>query len=327
MPVRDGERYVAAAVESVLGQSLPELELVVVDDGSVDGTGAVLSRIRDSRLCVVANERPLGIPASLNRGLALAQGRYIARHDADDVSEPMRLERQVELLDARPDVALCGTWARLVDERGRRVGVARPPAEPAELLPALSTGNRLVHGSVAFRPEAVRALGGYREEFAFAQDYDLYLRLSERHLLASVPEELYEVRIHSAAATLRETARQHAFALLARELAEERRGRDRDALDDRRPIDVLLRDTLARHPPDGLHVALASYRWRLGDLRGYRRALLGLIACDRRRHDNYLRLLASLGGRRVATAAERLLVPGRRAEWILGGERDQSEAR
>ncbi|MGZ4398718.1 MAG: glycosyltransferase family 2 protein, partial [Gaiellaceae bacterium] len=93
LPVRDGERFVARAVASVLHQSLRELELIVVDDASADATGTILSQIADERLAAVRNERPLGVAASLNLGLERARGRYVARMDADDVSLPRRLER------------------------------------------------------------------------------------------------------------------------------------------------------------------------------------------------------------------------------------------
>ena len=120
MSVHDDAAFVGEAVESVLGQTLGDLELLVVDDGSTDTTPDVLAGFTDSRVTVLRNDAVLGLATSLNRGLDTAQGRYVARLDADDVALPDRLARQVERLHARPAAAAVGTAVIDVDARGRR---------------------------------------------------------------------------------------------------------------------------------------------------------------------------------------------------------------
>src|SRR5271170_5563678 len=108
MPVHNGERYLAEAIESVLGQSAGDLELLIVDDGSTDRSAEICRDYRDPRIRLVQNPTHLGIVASLNRGLDLAAGAYVARMDSDDISLPERLEKQIRLLDENPEVGVCG---------------------------------------------------------------------------------------------------------------------------------------------------------------------------------------------------------------------------
>ena len=119
MSVYNGERYLAEAIDSILGQSMSDLEFIVIDDGSTDGTPRILEKYtaRDERVWVVRNERNLGLTRSLNRCLSLARGEYFARQDADDISLPERLALQVQLLDANPHVGAIGTGSRGLIER------------------------------------------------------------------------------------------------------------------------------------------------------------------------------------------------------------------
>jgi glycosyltransferase involved in cell wall biosynthesis len=198
MPVRDAERFLAAALDSVLGQSLKELELLAVDDGSRDASPAILARYAaaDARVRVLSR-RSEGIAAALNAGIADARAACIARMDADDVSEPDRLARQLAILDARPDVVLVGTAATLVDEHGRTVGRVGPPVDHDVIVEELRTRNALVHGSVAFRRAAWEAAGGYDQAAGLVEDYDLWCRLLAHGRVAGVAEPLYRLRVHA----------------------------------------------------------------------------------------------------------------------------------
>src|SRR6478672_8128862 len=131
MPVRDGEAYLEEAVASVLGQTLEDLELIVVDDGSTDSSGEILERLAaaDPRVHILTGSTRSGISAALNRGWREARGGYIARLDADDVALPGRLERQVRFLDEHPAVAVVGSAAILIDPDGRELGTARVPTD------------------------------------------------------------------------------------------------------------------------------------------------------------------------------------------------------
>lgn len=190
MSVYDGERHLAEAIESVLGQSLGDFELIVVDDGSTDGTDHILRSFaaRDERVRVVQNESNVGLTRSLNRGLAAARGVYVARHDADDICAPRRFELQTRFLDARPDVALvCGAFERM-DEDGRPLGRVTVPGDHDSLEATLLLMNPICHSSVMARRDSVSRAGGYDESFAFSQDYDLWWSIGRIGSLAALPE-------------------------------------------------------------------------------------------------------------------------------------------
>jgi glycosyltransferase involved in cell wall biosynthesis len=194
MSVHNGAPWVREAVESVLRQTMRELELIVIDDGSTDATPEVLAGIRDPRLLVVRQAR-VGLTRSLNQALGLASAPLVARLDADDVALPERLARQRAFLDAHPDVGLLGTGAREVDEAGREVAVIRPPADDVAIRRALIRRNPFVHSSVVMRRGVLAQAGGYDETLPVAQDYDLWMRMSRLTRLANLPEPLIVRRL------------------------------------------------------------------------------------------------------------------------------------
>ena len=153
MSVRDGAPWVREAVESVLAQTAPDLELIVIDDGSTDATTDVLASFRDSRLRV-ERQPPAGLTRALNRARGLARAPLLARLDADDLALPERLARQRAFLDSHPEVGLLGTGAREVDASGREVGIMSPPEGDAALRRALIRENPFVHSSVMMRRSA-----------------------------------------------------------------------------------------------------------------------------------------------------------------------------
>jgi len=187
--VHNGAPWVSRAVESVLGQTLADLDLIVVDDGSTDATPTLLAAVRDSRLIVERQSRT-GLTRALNRALARARAPLIARLDADDVALPARLERQRAFLEGHPDVGLLGTAARVVDEADRELAVIRPPEADPAIRRALIRRNPFVHSSVMARRALVEQVGGYDASFPVAQDYDLWLRLSAVTRMANLPEPL-----------------------------------------------------------------------------------------------------------------------------------------
>jgi glycosyltransferase involved in cell wall biosynthesis len=194
MGVRDGAPWISKAIESVLDQTLADLELIVVDDGSTDATSTLLSAVRDPRL-VRARQPRAGLAVALNRALDRARGPLVARLDADDVALPTRLERQCAFLQAHPDVGLLGTAARVVDEADHDVAVIRPPEDDRAIRHALIRRNPFVHSSVMLRRALATAAGGYDASFPVAQDYDLWLRLSAVTRMANLPELLVVRRL------------------------------------------------------------------------------------------------------------------------------------
>ena len=177
------------AIDSILGQSLADLELIVVDDGSTDDTAAVVGAVDDARLRYLPFERNVGISSSLNAGLEAARAPLVAINDADDWSEPARLERQVALLDARADVAVVGCRMREVDESGTEL---RPLTtfSAGDVRPVLMRFNPIPNTASMYRRELALDLGGYDARYRYAMEYDLWLRLSERHALWALDEVL-----------------------------------------------------------------------------------------------------------------------------------------
>lgn len=189
LAVYNGEPWLGEALSSILGQSLVDLELIVVDDGSTDGTAQRLAAITDPRLSVLRQSRG-GQTAALNRGLQAARAPLIARIDADDVALPERLARQAAFLAAHPEVGLLGTAAREIAPSGAVVQTLTPPHDDRAIRRALLRANPFIHSSVMFRRALVDTVGRYDESFAVAQDYDLWLRMSRATRLANLAEPL-----------------------------------------------------------------------------------------------------------------------------------------
>jgi glycosyltransferase involved in cell wall biosynthesis len=194
MGVRNAAPWVKDAIESLLAQSAPDLEVIVVDDGSTDGTAEAVAALHDGR--VRLERRPAaGLTHALVQASALARAPLLARLDADDLARPERLARQREFLDRHPAVGLLGSAAVEVDPAGREVRRLVPPAEDAALRRALIRRNPFVHSSVLMRREAVERAGGYDPAFPVAQDYDLWMRMSRVTRLANLHEALVVRRL------------------------------------------------------------------------------------------------------------------------------------
>jgi glycosyltransferase involved in cell wall biosynthesis len=191
MSVFNGERFLREAVDSILGQTYRDLELIVIDDGSADGSGEILAQRRqaDARLRVFPQAN-MGLTRSLNRGVELSTGEYVARMDADDLSEPRRFERQVAFMDAHPDVGLLGTAYREIDGEGRVLGTKVFPTDDRALRAALIRYNPFFHASVLLRREVFTAVGLYDPAWPSVEDYELWLRVAQRFRLANLEEPL-----------------------------------------------------------------------------------------------------------------------------------------
>jgi len=201
MSVRDGGSYLAEALASIRAQTLREWELVIIDDGSVDGTADILAAAAkgDSRIRVFRQER-LGLVTALNRAVTEAQGELFARMDADDRAHPERLERQVSFMAAHPEVGVLGTALRRF---GAADGVWLRPTEDADIRAALLFEAPLAHPTVMLRRSLLESTAGevYREDFRAAEDIDLWERLAANTRFANLDEPLLGYRVHTAQVT------------------------------------------------------------------------------------------------------------------------------
>ena len=179
------------AIDSILAQTASDLELLLIDDGSRDETPAVIAAAaaRDGRVRVLTMDRNVGISRSLNEGLRAAQAPIVAVQDADDYSSPERLERQLAVLSARPEVAVVGSRMHEVDPAGRAL-VPRTSFRAGDVNAVLMRFNPIPNTSAAFRREPALALGGFDPRYRYAMEYDLWLRLADDHVLVALDEPL-----------------------------------------------------------------------------------------------------------------------------------------
>ncbi len=188
----NGARFLAAAIQSILGQSYSDFEYVIVDDVSTDASAAILAGFaaHDSRVRVVTNSVQLGPAGALNRALAAAQGSYVAVLDHDDLALPERLARQVAFLDAHPEVGAVGAQARIIDEGSATINHQAYPTHPAVVRWQLLFGASLLHSASMYRRVLVQQLGGYSEDHPYLCDYELLGRMAEISQITNLPEEL-----------------------------------------------------------------------------------------------------------------------------------------
>jgi glycosyltransferase involved in cell wall biosynthesis len=195
LPVYNGEEYLRASLDSIFSQTYSDFELIIINDGSTDGSKAILDSINDRRVRVYHQEN-IGLAATLNRGVKLARGEYVARQDQDDVSYPERLEKQVRYLDANPECALLGTRAEIWVGNKKTERAHDHLTECADLRFDLLFDNPFVHSSVMFRKDVVCELGGYAMEKSRQppEDYELWSRIARVAYVGNLPERLVAYR-------------------------------------------------------------------------------------------------------------------------------------
>lgn len=212
IPVWNGEKFLRPAVESILGQTFADFELIVVDDGSDDGTAEILGSYRDKRLQIhrLAHE---GIVKALNFGVAQARADWIARQDADDVSLPKRLQRQWEAIQRNPGAVLCFTGHSMRNEGPERIGPARLPQSRSFLALRLCYQCPFAHSTVLFSKEAFHVAGGYREAERHAEDYALWGRMLQAGEFIGLPQKFLKLRVHEGSVSRQNLETQTALTL------------------------------------------------------------------------------------------------------------------
>ena len=229
--VRDGEKYIAAAIASLSADAEYINKLIIVDDGSTDRTVSILSNLDWKGKLEIIHQQMLGVSAALNRAMEAAETPLVARMDADDVCIAGRFKAQIEYLESAPDVAAVGTQVRVIDAEGAETGDrSNYPLDAAAIRTQLyKKGSCAIsHPTVVMRKDAIVACGGYRGAFQHAEDYDLWLRLSERHRIVNLPEAFLYYRLHGAQVASRFHARQSFSRDLALYAAREREASGQD---------------------------------------------------------------------------------------------------
>lgn len=283
MSVFNGEAFLGQAIESILDQSFLDFEFLVVDDGSTDSTPKIISEYahRDKRMRVVTHDNK-GRAESLNIGIGLASGRYIARMDADDVALRHRLEKQIEFMEQNPEVGVLGGAYDLINGNSDVVNCVRPPLEDAELRSLMLRYNPMCHPTVVMKKDIALASGGYRAALLDADDYDLFLRMAERSKLANLQESVLQYRIHAGQVSVRNLKHQTFCVVAARHAASVRRSGGTDPLSNVAEISAeLLRSfgVTAKDINDSLSGAYGYWIETLGqgDPEGSLRMIQGLL--------------------------------------------------
>lgn len=275
MSVFNGEAFLGEAVSSVLAQSFGDFELIVVNDASTDGSGALLRGWADTRLSIIEQPVNSGLVEALNLAASKARGSLLARMDADDVAHPHRLMHQVAAFAQRPALVLLGTGFDLIDARGEFLGRQAVRSGDGVLRTALLEGNQFGHPTTMMRADAFRAVGGYRALAGrFAQDYDLWLRLAGMGEIDNLQEALLRYRVHEGQISVDKIVAQREAAELYRQLALQRqRGGAENLVAARGAVKQLkpallaacsaeLLDTSARLSAQGQQAEARRMRWR-----------------------------------------------------------------
>ena len=194
MPVYNGEKYLKEAIESILKQSYTDFEFIILNDGSTDKTEEIILSYDDPRIVYVKNENNLQIVETLNKGISLAKGKYIARMDADDISLSERLKKQVDFMDKNPEIGVCGSW---VEYFGGQEGIWKTPQKDDEIKMSLFMGSPFSHPSVIIRRDLFSDKCSYSSEYPQAEDYYLWSVLAPRCQFHNIQEVLLRYRIHS----------------------------------------------------------------------------------------------------------------------------------
>jgi hypothetical protein len=233
MPVRNMERFLGESIESIRAQSFRDFELIVLDFGSTDKSKAIVSShtALDSRIRL-HEVRGHDLAEARNAGCSVAQGRYIAVQDADDISLPDRLMMEVDFMESHPEIGLLGGLPEWMDSTGNKLFVPSFPTDEQEIKSALPIYFPFCHSSLLIRMEVFHSVGGYRPVMTQAHDYDLVLRISELFRCASLPQVVVKYRVHGRQVSVSKRRQQSLCKLAAQACAAARRAGTPDPLKD-----------------------------------------------------------------------------------------------
>jgi len=190
MSVYNAEQYLRPSIESILNQTFKDFEFIIIDDGSSDTSKKVIESYKDPRIKLISRPNK-GLTKSLNEGLSVARGKYIARQDADDISVKNRFEKQVKLLESNKTIGMVGSNYTVMDETGKKLVTTNVFTHPDDLKICQVVCNQFGHGSVMIRGQLIEEVGGYDESVGYVEDYDLWVRLSRMSGISNIEEPLY----------------------------------------------------------------------------------------------------------------------------------------
>ena len=199
MSVRNAESYLRVAIESILDQSYKDFYFFVTDDGSEDETLNILKYYceKNQNMRLFVNDKPLGLPKSLNAMAEAAETIYLARMDGDDFADPVRFERQLKVLESEPEVDACFTEINFMNEEGRVICRRKSPKSTSKIIKLLPYINYFAHPTAMLRASSLKKIGGYNERFLTGQDWELWQRmLSADMRFRTIPEALLNYRVH-----------------------------------------------------------------------------------------------------------------------------------
>lgn len=213
MPCYNSERFVYNAIQSILEQTFPDFELIIVNDGSTDGTASIIQNIHDSRIRYLELPVNKGNYTARNAGMEMAKGKYTCVMDSDDWSYPYRLQHQFDFLENHKSVACAGGFCEIIDEEERISGVVRRPLTSSEIKVNLFRDNCIIHPTIMFRSHLVHTKKMvYNDKMRYASDFDFMVRLSEQAPVRNMDEILIRYRSHPGQITQNKRAEQAGFA-------------------------------------------------------------------------------------------------------------------
>lgn len=215
MPIFNGEKYVSKAIDSILSQTFKDFEFIIINDASNDKTTEIINSYNDNRIIIVNNKENLGVTKSLNKALNISKGKYIARQDADDISDTGRLSEQYLFLEKNTNIAMAGTFAYIINDTGKIIQSITKPISSNNIRNKLKEDNCFIHGSVMIRRNILEEIGVYNESYFRSQDYELWLRMIKKHKIINIPQFLYLLRKHNDNIESKYIDEQKAFVVLA----------------------------------------------------------------------------------------------------------------
>jgi glycosyltransferase involved in cell wall biosynthesis len=218
MSVYNGERYLRESIDSILGQTFKNFELVIIDDGSTDDSWKIIKKYstKDKRIVTIRNRKNLRTSAALNRGLDIARGKYIVRMDADDWSYPYRLEKQYDYMRKHPKVGVSGGAIEICNERLRVLNKRRYPLSDKAARKIIFRYSPFAHPATIWNKEIMQNAGGYNENIPLSQDYDLYFRIGKLSKFGNIKDVLLKLRTHDDSSSIVRGKFQEQYAIYSR---------------------------------------------------------------------------------------------------------------